>query len=271
MLVLLIGSLIGLVLGLTGAGGSILAVPLLMGLLHLPLLTASGLSLGAVGLAAGLGVVLRLRSGQIQWFLVAVMAVAGAVMAPAGQWLGARVPEKVLLMVFAALALLIAARMWRQAWQHPEETRLLRASPELDEADGGPVCQLTGRPLYLQSPCVIRLLLAGALAGMLSGLFGVGGGFVIVPMLVLLTNLPMRMAVATSLGVIAVVSLSGFGHFLYVNGVPEGQLEPLAAGATLGMAVGSVVARRVAGPRLQQGFAVLVTLLALRMAWQIWS
>lgn len=271
MIALLIGSLIGLVLGLTGAGGSILALPLLMTLLHLPMTTASGLSLGAVGLAAWLGVLLRWRSGQIQWFLVAVMAGAGALLTPAGQWLGRQFPEPALLTAFAVLAAAISVRMWRQARQHPEDTRLLRASPELAEAEGGPVCRLTGRPLYLQSPCVLRLLLAGALAGLLSGLFGVGGGFVIVPMLVLLTNLPMRMAVATSLGVIGIVSLVGFGNFLRLQSLPLPLLLSLVGGAVLGMAAGSVVARRVAGPMLQQGFAVMVALLAIQTLWRAWS
>lgn len=271
MLALLIGSLIGLVLGLTGAGGSILALPLLMTLLHLPLMTASGLSLGAVGLAAWLGVLLRFRSGQIQWFLVGVMAGAGAIMAPVGQWLGRQVPEQLLLTVFALLAGFIALRMWRQASSHPEDTKLLRASPELDQAEGGPVCRLTGKPLYMQSPCVVRLILAGALAGLLSGLFGVGGGFVIVPMLVLLTNLPMRMAVATSLGVIGVVSLVGFGNFLRHDALPLSLLLYLVGGAVLGMALGSLVARRVAGPVLQQGFAAMVALLAIQTLWRAWS
>lgn len=271
MLALLIGGLIGLVLGLTGAGGSILAVPLLMGLLHLSLSQASGLSLGAVGLAAWLGVALRFRSGQIQWFLVMVMAAAGALLAPVGQALARTLPENLLLTSFAVLAALIAIRMWRQARQHPEDTRLLRASPELDEGEGGPVCRLTGRPLYLQSPCVIRLLLAGALAGLLSGLFGVGGGFVIVPMLVLLTSLPMRTSVATSLGVISVVSTVGFGSFLLHQSLPVSLLLLLVGGAALGMAAGSRVARRVAGPRLQQGFAVMVALLSLQTLWRVWS
>ena len=271
MLTLVIGVLIGLVLGLTGAGGSILAVPLLMALLGVSLPMASGLSLGAVGLAAWLGVLLRWRSGQIQWFLVGVMAGAGALLAPLGQALGHLLPERALLLAFSVLALAIAVRMWTQARQRPEETRLLRASTELDHPEPGPVCVMTGKPLYLQSPCVARLTLAGALAGLLSGLFGVGGGFVIVPMLVLLTNLPMRTAVATSLGVIGIVSLAGFGSFLLRHPLPWVILTPLAVGAVLGMAGGSRIARRIAGPRLQEGFALMVVLLSCYTFWRVWS
>lgn len=270
MLTVVIGLLIGLVLGLTGAGGSILAVPLLMGGLDVPLAQAGGLSLGAVGLAAWLGVALRWRSGQIQWFLVGVMAIAGALLAPVGQALARAVPESVLLTAFSGLATVVAVRMWRQARQHPEDTRMLRASLDLEHPDRGPVCRLTGKPLYLQSPCVVRLMLAGSLTGLLSGLFGVGGGFVIVPMLVLLTGLPMRTAVATSLGVISLVSAAGFANYLRRAEAPLSILGLLAAGAMLGMAAGSLIARRVAGPRLQEGFALMVFLLSLQTLWRAW-
>ena len=263
MTVLLLGMAIGLVLGLTGAGGSVLAVPLLMMLLKLPMATASGLSLAAVSLAAGLGVVLRWRSGYIQWWLVGVLALTGSLLTPVGQALGRMLPETGVLVAFVGLSVAIGLRMWQQATQQPEATRVLRAGTSALATEAAPVCRLSGEPLYRQSPCLVRLLLAGAATGLLSGLFGVGGGFVIVPLLVLFTGIGMLSAVATSLGVISLVSATGFVSFLLTGTHDWPQLLWLLIGASAGMALGSVLAPRVAGPGLQQGFAVLVWLTAL--------
>jgi uncharacterized membrane protein YfcA len=264
--VLLIGALIGLVLGLTGAGGSVMAVPLLMGGLGLGLSMSAGLSLGAVASAAAFGVFMRLRQKQIVWPLVAVTGAGGMLLAPVGQWLAGRLSETALVVAFALLVAVIAVRMWQQADRDPESTRVLRAGSDAGAGLEGASCELspTGR-FEWRWPCMQRLLLAGALTGLLSGLFGVGGGFVIVPMLILVSGLPMRQAVATSLAVIVLISSTGFASFLWQQSLPA-LFWPLAGGALLGMLAGSLLGRFVAGPKLQKGFVILMVLL---VAWTL--
>lgn len=260
---LVIGLVIGLVLGLTGAGGSVLAVPLLMSQLHLTLATSSGLALGAVSLAAWFGVLLRGRQ-SFHGLLVLSMAVSGSLFSPVGQLLAQRLPEPWLMRGFALLAGIIAWRMWRQARLQPASTHIVRAGLDND-VDAAPICQLTGKPLYRQHHCLLRLAAAGALTGLLSGLFGVGGGFVIVPLLVLLTGLDMRAAVATSLGVIALVSSSGFISFIWRHPVSWAMLTPLLLGAVTGMSAGTVLAKYIAGPQLQRGFALVIGVMTVYM------
>lgn len=254
----LIGVLIGLVLGLTGAGGSVMAVPLLMGVLGLSLPVSAGLSLGAVALAALFGVLLRWSSREVVWPLVAVTGAGGILMAPAGQWLAARLPETFLVAAFALLVGVVAVRMWRQAALDPESTCVVRAGGALSQSIEGAACSLSPSGRFeWRWPCMQRLLLVGAITGVLSGLFGVGGGFVIVPMLVLISGLAMPQAVATSLAVIMLVSASGFAGFLWQQSLPA-LFWPLAGGALAGMLAGSGLGRLIAGPLLQKMFVVLM-------------
>ncbi len=209
------GLLIGLVLGLTGAGGSVLAVPLLMGLLGLSLPVSAGLSLGAVGAAALLGVLLRSRSGLIARSPALWLSLGGIVMVPFGQWLAVVLPERVLIPAFVILVVMVAARLWQQAGRDPDATREIRAAiPGSRPAHDISCSQSPSGRFEWRWPCVLRMVLAGALTGLLSGLFGVGGGFVVVPALVLLNGLPMAQAVATSLVIITMVAGAGFANFL---------------------------------------------------------
>lgn len=266
MLTFLVGAFIGLVLGLTGAGGSVLALPLLVTLLHFEPASAAGLALGAVALAAATGVFLRRGKHQVVWGVALVLGGSGALLAPLGQWLAALLPERVLMLLFAGLVLLIALRMWRQAAHAPEETRVLRANAEGVVPEGEPVCRLspTGR-FEWRWPCVLRISFVGALTGVLSGLFGVGGGFIIVPALVLLMGLSMVQAVATSLAVITAVSMTGFASFVWhEQGFPSGILF-LLPGALAGMLSGTVLAPKLAGPLLQKFFVIVMLLMSLMM------
>lgn len=265
---LLIGALIGLVLGLTGAGGSVMAVPLLMGVLGLGLSVSAGLSLGAVALAALFGVALRWRRREVVWPLVAVTGAGGMLLAPLGQRLSGRLDETWLVVAFALLVTVIAVRMWRQADTDPEATRVVRAGGLAGDAGASATCAVSPSGRFeWRWPCMQRLLAAGALTGLLSGLFGVGGGFVIVPMLVLISGLAMPQAVATSLAVIVLVSGSGFAGFLWQQSLPL-VFWPLASGALGGMLAGSALGRFIAGPLLQKTFVVLMMGLVLWMVSQ---
>ncbi|MFN3587232.1 MAG: sulfite exporter TauE/SafE family protein, partial [Moraxellaceae bacterium] len=224
----------------------------------------TGVALGAVAMAAATGVLLRGSAAWCHAGIALVLVLGGWLLTPVGQWLARGLPALWLHASFAALMLYMAWRLWREARGRPESVRIVRAWADSD-AEAAPQCALSASGKFeWRLPCVLRLVLVGALVGLLSGLYGVGGGFIIVPMLVLLTGLPMAQAVSASLLVITAVAGGGFLFFLAGSSVPAG-LWPVAAGAIAGMVAGSLLARHVAGPRLQQGFALLMVALAVVM------
>ena len=254
---LLFGMVVGVSLGLTGGGGSIFAVPLLVFGLAVRPREAVGISLAAVGATALVGGLRRLARGEVEVRTGLLFAAVGMEGAPAGSWLGGRVPEGVLLVLFAALMLAVAVRMWVQASLRPEETRAVRAASHAQAGEGGPSCRRDpdGR-LYLTSRCFAVLVVAGLASGVLSGLFGVGGGFVIVPALVLVTGMGIHRAVATSLLVIALVSASGVASYVAAGRpLPLGLAGLFLAGGLAGMEAGTLLGRRLGGPGLQKLFA----------------
>ena len=251
------GAVVGFSLGLTGGGGSIFAVPLLVYGLGVRTREAIGVSLAAVGATALVGGLRRLARGEVEVRTGLLFAAAGMLGAPAGSWLGRRVPEGVLLLLFAVLMVLVAVRMWVQASRRPEETRALRGSSAAPPDEAGPSCRRdpNGR-LHLTSRCFGVLVIAGLAAGVLSGLFGVGGGFVIVPALVLVTGMGIHRAVATSLLVIALVSASGVASYVAAGSpLPLSLTGLFVAGGLAGMEAGTLVGRRLGGPGLQKLFA----------------
>jgi uncharacterized protein len=251
------GLVVGFSLGLTGGGGSIFAVPLLVYGLSVRPREAVGVSLAAVGATALVGGLRRLARGEVELRTGLLFAAAGMLGAPAGSWLGGRMPEVVLLVLFAALMLAVAVRMWLQASRRPEETRAVRATLASVHDEPGPACRRDpeGR-LALTSQCFAVLVLAGLVAGVLSGLFGVGGGFVIVPALVLVTGMGIHRAVATSLLVIALVGASGVASYLAAGRpLPLTLAGLFVAGGLAGMELGTLTGRRLGGPGLQKLFA----------------
>jgi uncharacterized membrane protein YfcA len=191
-----------------------------------------------------------------------LFAIAGMVGAPVGSWLAGLIPETLLLTLFAFLMLFVAYRMWSKA---VTESRVATAScPVVNPDEDGPSCRRDENGnLLLTSRCARLLLLVGLLTGVLSGLFGVGGGFVIVPALVLFSGMAIHHAIGSSLLVITLVSISGVASHLYA-----GRVIPLeitiwfVAGGVGGMIVGTQISRRLSGPTLQKGFAVAILAVA---------
>ncbi|MDP6700092.1 MAG: sulfite exporter TauE/SafE family protein, partial [Candidatus Latescibacteria bacterium] len=120
---LLCGAVVGFSLGLTGGGGSIFAVPLLVYGLDVAPREAVGISLAAVGATALLGAIQRLRAREVEIGIGLLFAVGGVLGAPVGSWLGRQLSADVLLLLFAGLMAFVAARMWSRAIRRPEETR----------------------------------------------------------------------------------------------------------------------------------------------------
>ena len=253
------GSLVGLSLGLTGGGGAIFAVPLLVYWIGVDPRTAVSISLVTVAVTALVGAVERWWYGQVEVRTGLLFAAAGMLTAPAGSWVGGHVRPQTLMAAFAGLMLLIAARMWRKAADRAE-----RAAAGVFATGVGPTCSRdTEGRLRMTTRCFVLLTLVGLLVGLLSGLFGVGGGFLIVPALVAFATMDVFRAVGTSLFVMTLV-----GAAAIVAQVAAGRSIPLdIAGSFVGggvpaLFVGSWIGRRIGGPTLARVFSVAIVLVA---------
>lgn len=265
LLTVLFGIIVGLSLGLTGGGGSIFAVPLLVYGIGVPLLQAVPLSLVAVALTALIGAVQTIRERLLVWQPALVFCVGGMLGAPLGVTFARHMQETWLISGFALLAVVVGVYMWRRALADPESASVVRAN--VHGADEGPVCRLTPTGEFrFGAPCAMVLSLGGVGAGILSGLFGVGGGFIIVPLLAFITRMGIHRAVAASLVIISVVGLTGAVTALWHGDIPWGMLLPFIAGGAAGMLSGRVLASRIAGDKLQKIFAGAIILLGIAMA-----
>jgi uncharacterized membrane protein YfcA len=269
LLPIVYGAVVGVALGLTGGGGSILAVPLLVfGLGVLPA-DAVAMSLVAVAATALVGATQSLRHGLIVWQPSLIFAAGGMLSAPAGAATGQHVPHDALVAAFALLAVAVGSLMWRAARRNPAQASAVRA---VALAPGsGPVCVLApDGQLRFTAPCAAVLAAIGLGTGFLSGLLGVGGGFLIVPALVLVTRMGVHRAVATSLLIIALIGLSGAATAVWQGRIDWVVLAPFAAGGALAMVATRAFAARVAGPKLQQTFAAIIVLVGFGMVAAIW-
>jgi len=254
-LALLSGLVVGGALGLTGGGGSIFALPLLVYLLGVPLREAVALSLAVVGLTALFGAVMQRKN--VLWGAGAMLGVGGIAGAPPGAMLGAALPETLVLSLFAGLMLFIGYRLWR-------------GGSNLEIPIGRFTCARdTDGELRFHWPCAVKLALAGAATGLLAGIFGVGGGFLVVPALILVTAMPLHQVVATSLVGIALVSASAFVSNLAAAGsLPLATGALFLAGALPGMIAGTATKSRCSPRMLQRLFAAAVVGVALYVLLQ---
>ncbi len=240
-----LGVLIGVILALTGAGGGILAVPLLVFVLGLSMVQAAPIGLLAVGLAAAVGALLGLRQGIVRYRAAGFIAGIGILLTPVGLW-------EPLALGFALLMLYACVRIFKKA-QH----ELKHGQPVPRAAFLPCVLNPSQGRLRWTLPCARALTVTGMLSGLLSGLLGV---------LTRYTNLDSKSIVATSLAVIALVS-TGSVVTATLSGVMHWSVGvPFAGGAVVGLVLGRQLAGRLAGPRLQQLFALTGLLAALMLA-----
>jgi uncharacterized membrane protein YfcA len=262
-LAVLFGCAVGFALGLTGGGGGVFAVPLLVYGLAVAPREAVGISLASVGGTALAGVVPRLWRGDVELRTGLLFAIAGMFGAPIGSYLSTLFPETVLLVMFGCLMLIVAWRMWAKT-RNPQLATGVCAT-ESEAGQDRSACQRDeDGTLRLTSTCARLLVLVGLLTGVLSGMFGVGGGFVIVPALVLFSGMEIHRAVGTSLLVIFLISISGVTSYLVAG--RELSLDTtlqFLVGGLVGIWLGGLVARKLKGPTLQTVFATAVVLVAV--------
>jgi uncharacterized protein len=253
-----LGAAVGLILALTGAGGGILAVPLLVFGVHLSIVEAAPIGLLAVGFASAVGALLGLREGLVRYRAAALIGLVGMGLAPAGVRLARVVPNEPLTIAFAFVLAFVAVRMLRAS---------LRTAGEGPARAGDCACKLDARTGRLRWTwrCAASLAATGVVSGVLSGLLGVGGGFVIVPALSRFSDLPTRSIIASSLAVIALVSVGGVTAAAAQGTVQWHVALPFSAGAALALLAGRAAAARLHGAHLQRAFAITSLLVSVLM------
>ncbi|WP_372617212.1 sulfite exporter TauE/SafE family protein [Falsiroseomonas sp.] len=238
------GVLVGFSLGLVGGGGSILAVPLLVYLVGVPVPhLAIGTSAVAVAANAAMSLVNHARAGNVRWPCASVFAGTGVVGALLGARLGKAVDGQLLLGAFAVMMIVVAALMLRR--RDTGEDRRVRLNRG-------------------NAPALVG---TGLAVGGLSGFFGIGGGFLIVPGLILATGMPMLQAIGTSLVAVTAFGLATAGSYAAAGLVDWGLAGVFVAGGLLGSTLGARAARRLARRRglLTRVFAGLILVVAAYM------
>ncbi len=252
LLGLLLAALIGISLGIMGAGGSVLTVPIFVYVLGFGAKEAIASSLVVVGVTSLLGALEHRHEGHVRLRVALVFGAFAMVGAYGGARLAGFFSDAAQLILFAAVMLVAAFVMLRDEESGEDE----------DDADspGG----------YAVRRMVIRLDAPGMAVGVLTGLVGVGGGFLIVPVLVLLADVPMKATVGTSLLVIAMNSAAGFAGYLGTVDLQWALVAAFTALAVGGSFAGAYLARFFSGVALKRGFAVFLVLMAVFVLYQNW-
>lgn len=241
-LTLALAVLVGVSLGLLGGGGSILTVPLLVYVAGQDPKAAIATSLLVVGVTSAAGALTHARAGRVQWRTGLIFGAAGMVGAYGGGRLAEFIPGTWLLLAFATIMAVTAIAMLRG-----------RREPAHD-----PDHQMR----------VGRIVLDGVVVGVVTGLVGAGGGFLVVPALALLGGLPMSIAVGTSLVVIAMKSGAGLLGYLASTSVDWALAGGVTAMAVVGSVIGGRLADRVPEDKLRKGFGWFVAVMAAVMLVQ---
>jgi len=252
---LLIGALVGVVVGSLGAGGGIVSVPILVYVLGQDPHQATGLSLIIVGLTAAVSLATRARSGNVAWREGALFALAGLAGTWAGSALGPLVPTRALMLSFCALLAAVAVFMVRSQ---------LRPSSSSSSIEAG---DASGDKGFWTLATVCQVVALATLTGFLTGFFGVGEGFAIVPALHLALRYPMKRASATSLLVMVITAAFGLASrtlsgTLTITAEAGAMVALFTAASMGGGIVGARFTKRVSNRVLGLVFAALLVCVA---------
>jgi uncharacterized membrane protein YfcA len=242
--------LVGLVLGLLGGGGSVLTVPILIYVLHVPVKSAIAMSLCVVGLVAFIGFVSHLRQGTVAAKVALVFGPFAVIAAFLSARIAKHIPAGVQLVLFAIVGLAGSYLMLRGGFKRTGQSEIAKYHFHPDNRTKA------------------LLALEGLGVGFLTGIIGVGGGFLIVPALVLVAGLPMRLAIGTSLLVITMNALSGFAGYLGHTEIDWNLVAWFTSIAAVGSVIGTVMSKRVPQQRLRQVFGYLLIAVSLYVLYR---
>ena len=286
---LIAGALIGLTMGALGGGGSILTVPVLVYALHLDPQTATTASLIIVGITAITAAVSHARAGHVHWRTAAIIGVIGAVASIPGTLANRAVNQQILLLAFAALMIIAGTAMLIRSRGPADDTTPTigpgaprpgtdQRPPGEDRASETPMSTAPATTTATPSPTpgsgsrvarYTKIVAAAVILGFLTGFLGVGGGFLIVPALVLALGMSMPQAIGTSLVIIAITSLAAFSQRLgTATDIPWQIVLPFLAAAIIGSLLGERVTTRVSADTLTRAFAGLLLAVAAYVAIQ---
>ena len=245
---------IGVALGLLGGGGSVLALPILTSVMGVAVKPAIAMTLVIVGTVSLLGMIPHWRAGRVRWRVAAIFGASTAI----GAFLGARVAglpwvtPTMQMMLFAVMMLLAAIATIRRSQQ----------TPPAAEPDPPGAVALAAYPKPVCRYCWLWLVSEGIGVGLLTGLVGVGGGFAIVPALVLLGKVPMKEAIGTSLVIIAVNSIAGLAGYAGHVTIDWPLTVSFTFAAALGTLPGAYWAKFVPAAQLQRWFGYFLLAIA---------
>jgi len=241
VLAAILASIMGLTLGLLGGGGSILTVPILVYALGVDEKSAIATSLLVVGSTSAMALVAHARAGNVSWKTGLTFGAFGMVGAFVGGLLAKFIPGGALLVLFALLMLVTSVAM-------------LKGKKKPDGARAGEDAE--------QELPILKIALEGSVVGLVTGLVGAGGGFLVVPALVLLGGLSMKRAIGTSLLVIAMKSFAGFAGFAGHVSIDYSLTLGFVGAAVVGTFAGVALSKRIQADKLRKGFAVFVLVMA---------
>ncbi|MCS6812817.1 MAG: sulfite exporter TauE/SafE family protein [Cyanobacteria bacterium] len=248
----LLATLIGISLGLIGGGGSILAAPVLIYVMSVPAKSAFAMTLVIVGVASVIGAIPHWRQGNVNPRIIGLFAPASML----GAYIGARIASlpfitpTVQLVTFGAMMLIASVTM-------------IRKGSSKSEASSDQVDQSHQSHHHAIIPNWLAIALEGLAVGTLTGFVGIGGGFLVIPALVLLGKTPMKEAVGTSLIILALKSVTGFaGYFGHVP-INWSLLLSFTVASSAGILVGSYLNQFVSAKQLEKGFGYFVLAVAV--------
>ncbi len=253
-----LGFLIGLSLGALGGGGSILAVPALVYAAGQTPKHATTTSLVLVAVTAMVGIVPHWRAGRIRLVPGVIFGLAGIGGSLLGSHWNKAADPNVLLILFSGLMLVAAYGMWRRVSTTKKES----AMPSVASA----VAPVAPPAVRIDPMTVVKVVVAGTIVGLLTGFFGVGGGFVIVPALVLALGFTMPEAIGTSLLVIAINAAVALSTRLQGGSIEWGTVIPFTIASMIGVLVGSRLASTRDSSSLQRWFVGLLVIVAVYTA-----
>lgn len=252
----ILGALVGAILGLTGAGGGILAVPALSIGMGWSMQQAAPVALIAVAISASVGSLDGLRNRQVRYKAAILIAMSGFPFVYLGQLIAHQLPQALLQGCFACIMLLIAYRLY----QHSPS----QCSSALDQPPATIRINADSGKLIWSIQTAILLASIGGATGLMTGLLGVGGGFLITPMLRKFTDLSVQAIVATSLMIVALVSLSGVGNALiHSTNIPWRAALIFTVATVIGMLVGRKLIRKIPPSTVQKGLSLLLLFVAV--------
>ena len=252
----ILGIGIGAMLGLTGAGGGMLAVPALVAGLGISIQQAAPIALIAVAGSAAIGAIDGLRRGLVRYKAAILMVLVGAPFTALGVRVAAQLTQRWLMLIFAVVMVIAAARLFLS-------TRGDLSVHPVSERKWGRIDPSTGQFQWCWGTAAL-ISSIGAAAGFATGLLGVGGGFIMVPLLSRFSNVSMQGVVATSLMVIALVGSAGV-----ISALAHGAVLPVqttiifVAACAAGMILGRKLANNVSEKAVKRGFSAILLVVAL--------